>query len=174
MRQPFPVIAPAPDRQAEPVRLDSVDRRLIDLYQRGLPLTERPYASMAKTLGIGEGDLIYRLERLCELDVIGRVGAVFDHRRAGASELVAVAVPEKDRDAYAAIINRCPGVNHNYAREHEFNLWFVMTAPDETCLDLRLTRLEQELKQPLLRLPMVEGYHIDLAFAIPWDSLEAS
>lgn len=48
-----------------------------------------------------------------------------------------------------------------------------MTAADEAQLDARLDALEVELGTPLLRLPMVEGYHIDLGFPIPWDELEA-
>ncbi|WP_253273070.1 hypothetical protein [Halomonas sp. PR-M31] len=81
-------------------------------------------------------------------------------------------MPENEQEAWAELINRAPGVNHNYAREHEFNLWFVMTAVDEKQLDKRLDHLEAELGRPLLRLPMLEGFHIDLSFPIPWQELE--
>ncbi|MCE8013768.1 Lrp/AsnC family transcriptional regulator [Halomonas daqingensis] len=154
--------------------LDSLDRRLIDAYQRGLPLCERPFAAMAERLGASEAEVIERLQRLQQGQVLSRVGPVFDHARAGASLLAAVAVPEAERDRVAEVINRSPGVNHNYAREHDFNLWFVMTAADELQLEARLEALEEELGVPLLRLPMVEGYHIDLGFPIPWAELEAS
>lgn len=164
--------------------LDSLDRRLIDAYQRGLPLCERPFAAMAERLGASEAEVIERLQRLQQGQVLSRVGPVFDHARAGASLLAAVAVPEAERDRVAEVINRSPGVNHNYAREplaretqareHDFNLWFVMTAADELQLEARLEALEAELGVPLLRLPMVEGYHIDLGFPIPWAELEAS
>ncbi|MCE8034992.1 Lrp/AsnC family transcriptional regulator [Billgrantia tianxiuensis] len=153
--------------------LDALDRRLIDTYQRGLPLCERPFAAMAERLGVSEAQVIERLQLLQQGQVLSRVGPVFDHARAGASLLAAVSVPEAERDAVAAAINRSPGVNHNYAREHRYNLWFVMTAADENQLEARLEALEEELGWPLLRLPMVEGYHIDLGFPIPWDELEA-
>ena len=29
----------------------------------------------------------------------------------------------------AAWVDALPGVNHNYEREHRFNLWFVITGP---------------------------------------------
>ncbi len=154
--------------------LDELDRRLIDAYQRGLPLCERPFAAMAERLGASEAEVIERLQRLQQSQVLSRVGPVFDHARAGASLLAAVAVSEAERDRVAEVINRSPGVNHNYAREHDFNLWFVMTAADELQLEARLEALEAELGVPLLRLPMVEGYHIDLGFPIPWAELEAS
>jgi siroheme decarboxylase len=155
------------------VSLDALDRRLIDAYQRGLPICPQPYAAMAERLGVSEAEVVERLQRLQAQGVLSRVGPVFDHARAGASLLAAVAVPDAERDRAAAVINRCPGVNHNYAREHHYNLWFVMTAADEAQLKTQLDALEEELGRPLLRLPMLEGFHIDLGFPIPWAELEA-
>ena len=153
------------------MRLDAADRQLIDSYQRNLPVCERPYEEMARTLGLTEEEVIQRLSALQEQQVLSRVGPVFEHSQAGASLLAAVAAPVEQIDLVAARINSAPGVNHNYAREHLYNLWFVMTAPDEDTLDERLDELEHQLKLPILRLPMVEGYHIDLGFDIDWDAL---
>ena len=153
------------------MKLDRTDQQLIDQYQRGLPVCERPYQAMSENLGISEDEVVERLRRLQIDRVISRVGPVFEHHRAGASLLAAVAAPPEQMDLVAARINRAPGVNHNYAREHLYNLWFVMTAPDEDTLDERLDELEMQLRLPLLRLPMVAGYHIDLSFAIDWEAL---
>ncbi|TDR56913.1 AsnC family transcriptional regulator [Halomonas ventosae] len=160
----------APKNQARD--LDTLDRRLIDSYQRGLPVCTRPFHTVAERLGTSEAEVIARLECLQARGVLSRVGPVFDHARAGASLLAAVAVPEAERDAFAELINAAPGVNHNYAREHDYNLWFVMTAPDEPELEARLETLESRLGLPILRLPMLEGFHIDLSFPIPWAELE--
>ncbi|MBD3657128.1 MULTISPECIES: AsnC family transcriptional regulator [Marinobacter] len=153
------------------MRLDHKDRQLIDRFQHNLPVCERPFLAMAEEVGLAEEEVIGRLEALQAREVISRVGPVFEHRRAGASLLAAVAAPEEQIDLIAACINHAPGVNHNYAREHAYNLWFVMTAPDEETLDERLDELEHQLRLPILRLPMVEGYHIDLGFDIDWESL---
>lgn len=153
------------------MRLDHTDQQLINHYQRHLPVCERPYLEMSRQLGISEQEVIERLQSLQSRDVVGRVGPVFEHSKAGASLLAAVAAPEEQMDLVAARINRAPGVNHNYAREHTYNLWFVMTAPDKELLEEHLDELEQELKLPMLRLPMVEGYHIDLGFDIDWGAL---
>jgi len=153
------------------MRLDMADRQLIDRYQRNLPVSERPYEDMARELGLTEAEVIERLSALQEQQVLSRVGPVFEHSQAGASLLAAVAAPDEQMDLVAARINRAPGVNHNYAREHTYNLWFVMTAPNEDTLEERLDELEHQLKLPMLRLPMVEGYHIDLGFDIDWEAL---
>ncbi|WP_138435427.1 AsnC family transcriptional regulator [Marinobacter shengliensis] len=153
------------------MRLDMADRQLIDRYQRDLPVSERPYEDMARELGLTEEEVIERLSALQEQQVLSRVGPVFEHSQAGASLLAAVAAPDEQMDLVAARINRAPGVNHNYAREHTYNLWFVMTAPNDDILEERLDELEHQLKLPMLRLPMVEGYHIDLGFDIDWEAL---
>ncbi|MGM0953933.1 MAG: Lrp/AsnC family transcriptional regulator [Pseudomonadota bacterium] len=153
------------------MQLNATDRQLIDSYQRGLPVCERPFQEMASSLGLTESEVINRLSALQEQQVLSRIGPVFEHSRAGASLLAAVAAPPEQMDLVAARINLAPGVNHNYAREHTYNLWFVMTAPDESTLDARLDELEHQLKLPMLRLPMIEGYHIDLGFDIDWEAL---
>ncbi|KEF31765.1 MAG: Lrp/AsnC family transcriptional regulator [Gammaproteobacteria bacterium] len=153
------------------MKLDNTDKQLINLYQRNLPVCERPFQEMAQQLDIPESEVIDRLQSLQNHQVISRVGPVFEHHRAGASILAAVAAPTEQLDLVAARINRAPGVNHNYAREHTYNLWFVMTAPDEDTLDERLDELEHQLRLPMLRLPMVRQYHIDLGFDIDWEAL---
>jgi len=153
------------------MQLNATDRQLIDSYQRGLPVCERPFQEMASSLGLTESEVISRLSALQEQQVLSRIGPVFEHSRAGASLLAAVAAPPEQMDLVAARINLAPGVNHNYAREHTYNLWFVMTAPDESTLDARLDELEHQLELPMLRLPMIEGYHIDLGFDIDWEAL---
>jgi DNA-binding Lrp family transcriptional regulator len=153
------------------MRLDTTDRQLINLFQRDLPVCDRPYQAMSRQLGIAEEEVIERLQSLQDSQVLSRVGPVFEHSRAGASLLAAVAAPDEQIDLVAARINQTPGVNHNYAREHTYNLWFVMTATDEDILDERLDDLEHQLRLPMLRLPMVEAYHIDLGFDIDWEAL---
>jgi DNA-binding Lrp family transcriptional regulator len=153
------------------MRLDTTDRQLINLFQRDLPVCDRPYQAMSRQLGIAETEVIERLQSLQDSEVLSRVGPVFEHSRAGASLLAAVAAPDEQIDLVAARINQAPGVNHNYAREHTYNLWFVMTAADEDILEERLDDLEHQLRLPMLRLPMVEAYHIDLGFDIDWEAL---
>ncbi|WP_339753279.1 AsnC family transcriptional regulator [uncultured Marinobacter sp.] len=153
------------------MRLDTTDQQLINLFQRDLPVCDRPYKAMSRQLDIAEEEVIARLQSLQDSQVLSRVGPVFEHSRAGASLLAAVAVPDEQIDLVAARVNRAPGVNHNYAREHTYNLWFVMTAPDEDTLEERLDELEHQLRLPMLRLPMVEAHHIDLGFDIDWEAL---
>src|SRR3546814_3405640 len=71
----------------------SLARRLIDQFQHGLPLCAEPYRAMAATLGCSETQVIDCLQHLQVAGTLSRVGPVFEHTRAGASTLAALAVP---------------------------------------------------------------------------------
>lgn len=148
--------------------MDALGKTLIDRYQQDMPLTPRPYQTMADALGVTEAEVIEALACLREENIISRIGPVFDHARAGASILVAAAVAPDQLANMGERVSAFEGVNHNYAREHHFNLWFVVTAPDETRLQDILQEIELATGMELLKLPMEQAYHIDLGFPIKW------
>mgnify|MGYP001086910099 FL=1 len=149
-------------------RLDALDRRLLDDFQSGIPLAPRPFALMAEQLGVAEAEVIARLQCLTEAGAVSRVGPVFRPRQVGASTLAAMAVPPERLAEVATLVNGFPEVNHNYEREHDFNLWFVLTAPDQTCLERVLDEIGRRAGLPVLDLPMLAEYHIDLGFPLQW------
>ena len=153
------------DRRAE---LTDLERRLLDRYQQGFPLSTTPYADMAAALEIEEAEVLTALRRLQELGVISRVGPVFRPHAVGASTLAAMAVPDERLDEVAAIVSSFAAVNHNYEREHRFNLWFVATAADAEELEQVLENIEGLTNIKVMPLPMLEDYHIDLGFDLRW------
>lgn len=149
--------------------LDAVDRQLLDLYQKSFPLSSRPYHDIAMELGVTEDAVLERLGRLNRLGCISRIGPVFQAHSIGVSTLAAMQVPEQRLREIADIISGYREVNHNYEREHRINLWFVITASDPEHLDEVIERMEQETGFHILRLPMLEDYHIDLGFKLQWN-----
>ncbi len=148
--------------------MNLLQQQLIDEYQKGLPVTSRPYFDMAQRLGCLEQDVIAELKDLKASGALSRVGPVFNHKKAGASTLAAMAVPENELAAVAERVNAFEGVNHNYAREHEYNLWFVVTAPDQDQLQNSLKAIELSGGYKVMSLPMVKSYFIDLGFKVKW------
>ena len=146
----------------------ALERRLLDAYQHGLPLESRPFARMASELGVDEQSVIDALQGLVETGVASRVGAVLRPNRAGVSTLAAMAVPEERLEAVAELVSSLPEVNHNYEREHRYNLWFVVTASDRAHLHAVLDAISDETALDLLELPMLEEYFIDLGFPLQW------
>ena len=148
------------------MHLDDLSRRLIDRFQHGLPLCAEPYAAMARELDCSEAAVLDALALLQQADALSRVGPVFEHSRAGASTLVALAVPEERLEQVAAQVNQHPEVNHNYVREHRYNLWFVLTAPHRAQIDQVLAQIAAETGLAPLDLPMQRAYRIDLGFPL--------
>ena len=64
----------------------------------------------------------------------------------------------------AAVVSSHPGVNHNYQREHHYNLWFVMTGQDDAAVRAAMRSLEDATGLPALQLRMQRAYRIDLGF----------
>lgn len=147
-------------------RLDPIDTRLLDEFQRDLPLVSRPFAALGAALGISEPEVLARLSRLCDAGSIARVGATVRPNTAGASTLAALAVPEDRIEQVAALVGAEPGVNHSYLREDDWNLWFVATAPDAAALAASLARIEQATGLPVLDLRLVRAFNIDLGFSL--------
>ena len=150
------------------ISLNDTDKRLLDEYQRGLPLEPRPFARVAEQLGLSEQQVLESLERLQHAGVVSRVGPVFRPNRVGVSTLAALTVPRERLAEVAAIVNGYREVNHNYEREHDYNLWFVITARDRAHLERVLQRVEADTGLEPLDLPMLEDYYIDLGFRLQW------
>ncbi len=152
------------------LHVSPIEKKLIDGWQRGFPLESRPYAHIANELGVSEGDVIDMLKSLKSRGILSRAGAVVRPNTAGTSTLVAMKIAPEQLEKTAAIVSAEPAVNHNYEREHEFNLWFVVTERDKAALKTTLARIEETTGHAAISLPLHRAYHIDLGFAL-WASL---
>ena len=149
--------------------LDAVDRRLLDAFQRDFPMSPRPFAEIGRRLGIDEASAIARLERLQAAGLVSRVGAVLAPHRAGWGTLAAMAVPEARLEDVAELVSGFDEINHNYEREHAFNLWFVVTASDRAAVEAVLREIETASGIAVMSLPLEEAYRLDLGFRLQWD-----
>ncbi|MBB5018142.1 DNA-binding Lrp family transcriptional regulator [Chitinivorax tropicus] len=138
--------------------------QLLNSYQRGLPVVPKPFLVIANELGVQESDVLDTLHGWLDQRVVSRVGAVFQPNTVGFSTLAALAVPPEDLPEIAQKISAYAEVNHNYAREHAFNLWFVITTSTEQQREAVLASIRQTIGLPLISLPLVSDYHIDLGF----------
>jgi DNA-binding Lrp family transcriptional regulator len=158
--------APAADGDDWRTGLDEVDAALIDGYQSGFPVTERPFRRVAEDLGVDETEALRRVRRLREEGVFRRFGAVLNPPVVGASTLAAVRAPEDRFEAVASVVNSYRQVNHNYRRDHEWNMWFVVTAGSLETRDRILEEIEARTGCEVLNLPMLTDFYIDLEFAV--------
>lgn len=144
--------------------MDAIDLRILNDFQREFPLISRPYAEIADRIGLTEGGLLERIDSLRKAGMVSRVGVVFRPNVLGASTLAAMAVPEHRMEDVARYVSSLPEVNHNYQREHPFNLWFVANARNPDRLDLVLRMIESYSDVQVMALPLREDYYVDLGF----------
>jgi len=146
--------------------LTDLEFRLLNDWQRGFPLVPQPYAELATHLGTDEATVLEHLAGLKERGHVSRVGAVFRPHVLGWSTLAAVACPPERLEEVARAIDAFPEVNHNYEREHAYNLWFVAAAPSRERVAEVLAEIHRRSGLKPLDLPMLADYHIDLGFEL--------
>jgi len=144
-------------------------KKLLNDFQRNFPLEPMPFEQIARCLNTSSEQVLQTLKDLQEKGAVSRVGPVFQPNTVGASTLVAMSVPAGQLDRVAAIINQFSQVNHNYEREHQYNLWFVVTAENASALGATLREIQLESGFRALSLPLVRNYHIDLGFRMNLD-----
>ncbi len=109
--------------------MDAIDKKLLNILQKEFPLEERPFEEIARRCGIDEDEALSRIRRLKDEGIIRRIGAVFDGVKLGrVSTLCAARVPEDKIDGFVQIVNAGKGVTHNYRRDHDYNIWFTVSA----------------------------------------------
>jgi siroheme decarboxylase len=146
------------------IALDEFDKRLLNQMQGAFPIVERPYAAVARQLGVGEDAVLERVQQLIDERIIRQVTPIFDTRAFGyGSMLVAAKVDPEQPWRAAKIINSHPGVSHNYLRNHEFNMWFTIAVEEDSTLGLQGTLdLLQELTgaESIRQLPTLKLFKI--------------
>ena len=143
--------------------MDAVDRRIVNALQGGFPMSERPYTDVAVRLGLSEGELIERVERLLETRTLSRFGPMYDAERMGGGlTLAAMRVPENRFEEVAAAVNGFPEVAHNYERDHVLNMWFVVATERPDRVRQVLDEIEAATGLSVVNLPKIEEYFLEL------------
>lgn len=139
---------------------------LIDRWQHGFPLVERPFEVVGRFAALGQDETIGIFRKMRENDVISRVGAVVRPNTVGASTLAAMQVPCERLEQVAGIVSREPLVTHNYEREHALNLWFVITGASPDAIASTIARIRRRTGIEVVDLPMLQAYHLGLGFSL--------
>jgi len=137
---------------------------LLNPWQHGFPLEREPFSQIAATLGMSVPEVLAAYAALQRDGALSRIGGVFAPAAGGAALLAAMTVPADRLHDVATIVSAHPGVNHNYEREHAFNLWFVVTGTDPVAVEQAVRSLEDTTDLAALRLRMERAYRIDLGF----------
>ncbi|MEZ5777424.1 MAG: AsnC family transcriptional regulator [Paracoccaceae bacterium] len=107
------------------MKIDAIDRRIINATQSGLPLTTTPYAEVAGWLGLDESEVIARLDKMMARGVVRRVALAPNHYALGvtANGMSVWDVDDNRADDLGAQIGALDFVSHCYLRPRALPDW---------------------------------------------------
>jgi DNA-binding Lrp family transcriptional regulator len=154
-------------------QMDRIDRAVINAFQGGFPVVERPFGAAAtalqdRSIDITEDELLARVQTLDEDGVLTRFGALVNAEEiGGTATLVALCAPEDRFDEIAEQVNAHREVAHNYEREHpHLNMWFVVSVADADRVERVLGDIEAETGQPTYNMPKQREFRVEAKFLL--------
>ena len=149
------------------MNLTAHDRIIINQLQGGFPLCENPWDELSEQLDIPADELIQRIERLQESGILSRFGPIYNAQKMGGGlSLAAIKVPEERYDEVTEIVNSFDEVAHNYARDHELNMWFVLATELPEQIESVITDIERQTGLKVYNMPKQEEYFLELKFKV--------
>ena len=148
--------------------MDDIDLRILAAVQEEFPLVSRPFRALGEKLGLGEDEVISRLEMLERDGLVRRLGPILDIRKLGLSGvLVAVKVSEEEAQGVAGVVDRYEEVSHNYLRPNDtgYNMWFTISAKEDRIQEI-LTEIRSRTGRKILVLPTDRIFKIGVKFDI--------
>ena len=148
--------------------MDDIDKTIINRIQSDFPITSRPYLALADELGLTEKEVLERVAGLKKAGIIRRIGGNFVPAKLGfVSTLCAARVPVDRVAQFAAVVNRYPGVTHNYQRDNEYNVWFTFISPSMDEIEANLKKIAEETGiEDILNLPATKVFKIKAQFDV--------
>jgi len=148
--------------------LDDIDKAIVNRIQSEFPITSRPFLAVANELGLTEKQVIDRVARLKKTGIIRRIGGNFVPGKLGfVSTLCAARVPADKIEQFAKIVNRYPGVTHNYQRDNKYNVWFTFICPSMDEIEANLKKIAEETGvSDILNLPATKVFKIKAQFDV--------
>ena len=147
------------------VVLDDTDKLLLNNLQAGFPVSPRPFKEVGEKLGLSEAEVLEKLRSLLARGAITRLGPILNPRRLGGdSTLAAMSVPKERLEQVINLVNSYTEVSHNYERDHNYNMWFVVSSTSKEKVLEVLSEIEESTGIKVLNMPMIEEYFIGVNF----------
>ena len=150
-------------REHAPLTLSKLQRQFINQFQGNFPLQQRPFRQIAEQLNRTEDELVDTVQQLAAENILTRFGPLYDaDALEGGLTLAAMSVPEERYATVTAMVNRFPQVAHNYRREHQLNMWFVVAT--ETLAEIKqvLQSIENTTGLTVYNFPKQQEFYIGL------------
>lgn len=145
--------------------MDQLDKNIINTLQYDFPICDRPFAQLAETLNSTEDELINRVQAMLDSGLLTRFGPMYNAvNMGGALSLCAMKVPEDRFNEVTEQVNAFAEVAHNYQRDHEMNMWFVLATETQQDLNSTLDAIEKTTGIAVYNMPKQKEFFVGLHF----------
>lgn len=132
------------------MKLDETDEAILRIMQDDIPLVSRPFLFAAEKLGIPEGEVIARVQKMVDSGVVRRFSASIRHRKLGikANPLIAWKVPSAKVEEVGKKLASYEEVTHCYERpvvpgKWEYNLYTMIHGYDKESVEKLVEKLSK-------------------------------
>lgn len=147
--------------------LHESDKKIINNLQGGFPICENPWDELSEKLNIPAEEIIIRIQNMQTAGLLSRFGPMYHAEKMGGSlTLAAMKVDAARFDEVADIVNEFTEVAHNYEREHEFNMWFVIATDTPQKIPLVIKTIEQKTNLKVYNMPKLREFFLGLKFEV--------
>lgn len=141
--------------------LDPTERAVVNGLQGGFPLTSRPFRDAGDCLGLSEDELIEAIGNLLADGQLSRFGPLWNAEALGGAVcLAAMSVPAERFEEVAGLVNAHAEIAHNYERDHELNMWFVLSADDPARIGEVVAEIERETGLAVREMPKKREFFV--------------
>jgi len=143
--------------------MDELSRELVNHYQGGFPLLRRPFAAIADNLGSNETRVISCIQSMLDNKTLSRFGPLYNADcMGGGLSLAAMSVNQADFARIATQVNSLPEVAHNYQRDHDLNMWFVLATETPEEIGKAIDDIEKLTGLNVYNFPKLREFYIGL------------
>jgi len=143
------------------------DKKIINQLQGGFPICENPWDELEKTLDIPADEIINRIDHMKSDGLLSRFGPMYHAEKMGGGlTLAAMKVDEQRYEEVTEIVNSFDEVAHNYARDHELSMWFVIATETPEQIESVIEQIEQKTGIKVYNMPKQQEFFLNLKFEV--------
>lgn len=119
------------------MKLDKIDRKLIDELKKGVKITSQPFKYISKKIGISEEKIFDKISQYKKLGIIRRFGAAIRHNLVGyiVNVMVVWNVPENKINKFTGLATSFNEISHCYERktykDWKYNVYTMIHTKDK-------------------------------------------
>lgn len=137
--------------------------KLLTRLQQGIACVEFPFAEIANELDLHESEIVAQIQVWLRDGTLTRFGPLFNIEKMGGEfTLVAMEVPKDRFDHVTEIVNSFVEVAHNYEREHQLNMWFVLGTISAEQTNSVLKKIEEQTQLKCYAMPKEKEFYLNL------------